>query len=219
MSESNTEIKTKILLNALEDVPFDGWTWQGAQAAAVKSGFGEDMALAVFPEKLPSLLQYFSEYCDAQMLAALEDIDFDDLRIRDRIKLSVQTRLKFCETYKEAVRAASTYWLSPGRQIQAGKIVWRTADVIWHRAGDMAQDYNYYSKRGLLSGVITSTTLYWLNDNSENHQDTLAFLERRIENVLVVGKFTGKTISKLKSFLPNLKAKSDCTDQKDKHHV
>lgn len=207
MNTRNQEIQDKILLHALEDVAFEGWQWSVIEGAAVNAGYDEDMAIAVFPEKLSDVLAYFSNWADRQMLSALENQKPEDMPVRLRIKTAVLTRLKILEPHKEAVRAASIYWLIPPREIQATKLVWKTADAMWHWAGDTAQDYNHYTKRGLLSGVITATTLAWLNDTSEDHQETDAFLDRRIANVLSVGKVAGKILGPIMSGLGALKSK------------
>jgi ubiquinone biosynthesis protein COQ9 len=39
--------------------------------------------------------------------------------------------------------------------------------------------------------------LYWLNDGSEDHQATWAFLDRRIGEVLKIGGSFGKTFGRL----------------------
>ena len=192
MGTKNQEIQDRILLGTLEGVPFDGWHWSLAEQAAVKSGYSADVARAVFPEGLPDLLRHFSGWADRQMLAALQDVDQTVMRIRDKIKKAVALRFDALGPYKESVRAASVYWLSPFRKFESGKIIWRSADMIWLWAGDDAKDYNHYTKRALLSAVMASTTISWLNDRSENHQETLAFLDRRIDNVLTVGKLAGK---------------------------
>jgi len=85
-----------------------------------------------------------------------------------------------------------SYWTMPPRGVRAGGVVWRTADRIWDWAGDTATDYNRYTKRALLCGVIGSTTLAWLGDGSGDMTATRAFLSRRIENVMQIGKFVGK---------------------------
>jgi ubiquinone biosynthesis protein COQ9 len=59
----------------------------------------------------------------------------------------------------------------------------RTVDSIWHTAGDQAADFSWYTKRLILTGVYTATTLYWLRDASENDEATLAFLDRRLHDV------------------------------------
>ena len=199
MTKKNRDIQDQILLKALEDVPFDGWTWDVVEQAAEKAGFGRDMAGAVFPDKLEGVLQHFSGWADRQMMMTLEQTDSSEMRVRDRVKFGVQARIKALEPHKEAVNAASAYWVRPFRKITAGKLVWKTADKIWLWAGDEAKDYNHYTKRALLSGVITSTMLAWMNDNSDNSQETLDFLDRRIDNVLGIGRIIGNLRGKRKS--------------------
>ena len=194
MSHRNQDIQDQILFQALKDVPFEGWTWSVIEKAAEEAGFNKDMAFAVFPAGISEVLQHFSGWADREMLAALKDVDIDTLRVRDRVRLGVEKRLQVLEPHKEAVRAASVYWLVPFRKLQAGRIVWKTADQIWIWAGDEATDYNHYTKRGLLCGVLTTTTLAWLNDTSDNHKETLDFLDRRIDNVLKIGKAAGKLL-------------------------
>jgi ubiquinone biosynthesis protein COQ9 len=52
--------------------------------------------------------------------------------------------------------------------------------------GDNSEDYNWYSKRTILSAVYASTVLYWLGDNSEGSEETWHFLDRRIEDVMKI---------------------------------
>lgn len=204
MNRRNQDLQDQILAIALEDVPFDGWRWDIIETAAEKAGLDKDIALAIFPAGLSDVLRHFSDWADRQMLISLADINPNEMRVRDRIQRGVQTRLEILEPNKEAVRAASVYWLVPFRKIEAGKVVWQTADIIWKWAGDDATDYNHYTKRGLLSGVITTTTMAWLNDTSENHAETSAFLDRRIDNVLKVGGFAGKFLGR---FMGRIKSK------------
>lgn len=200
MNTRNQNIKDQILLEALPNVAFDGWKWSVIEEVAISLGHDKTMAFAVFPDGINQVLCHFSDLADRQMLEELAGENPDDHRIRERIKMAVMARFKVLEPYKEAVREASSYWLVPTRKIQAGKQVWKTADVMWNWAGDDAQDYNHYTKRILLSGVITATTVRWLNDQSEGHAETEEFLDRRIENVLKIGgtagKFLGPVLSK-----------------------
>lgn len=61
-------------------------------------------------------------------------------------------------------------------------------DDIWRAAGDASTDYNWYTKRALLAGVYTSTELYMITDGSPGFADTNAALDRRIEEVMTIGK-------------------------------
>ena len=186
------DIRDTILIAALPEVPFDGWTWAVVEAAAVKSGYEASMAASVFPGGLSDVLDHFADLGDRWMMDRLKDTDLETLRVRDRVRTAVMARFRALYQYREAVRQSATYWMLPTHTARGGKITWRTADRIWDWAGDTATDYNHYTKRTLLCGVLVSTTLAWLDDDSPAMQETEAFLDRRIEGVMSIGKIMGK---------------------------
>ena len=187
-----TKVRNEILEAALPHVAFDGWSWPLIERAAQEAGHDAVVAQAVFPGEITGVLDAFSDRADRLMLEKLAETDPEEMRIRDRVKTGVLTRLEILQPHKEAVRQSLSYWALPFRHVTAGRIVWRTADKIWSWAGDAATDYNHYTKRGLLSGVIGATTLAWLDDLDVNMASTKAFLDRRIENVMKLGKIVGK---------------------------
>lgn len=188
----SNEIRDRILAEILPNVVFDGWSWDGAEQAALAAGYDRKMAAAVFPDGLPGVVGHFFDWADRQMMDILKDEELDGIRIRDRIQLGVITWIDVMEPWKEALRRALTYWAVPPRHLQAARLIWRTADVIWVWAGDTATDYNHYTKRGLLSGVIGATVLAWLNDETGALDRTEAFLDRRIDNVMKLGQALGR---------------------------
>lgn len=191
MTDRNDTIKTRIIESALPDIPFDGWTRAVLEKAALGAGYDAAMVRAVFPYGEKDAVRYFAHMADEAMLAKLGDAS-PDMKIRARIALAVRTRFEWLEEQREAERLAIAYWARPLRKIEGAKIVWSTADKIWRWAGDTATDYNRYTKRVLLSGILTATALYWLNDDSHDHADSWAFLDRRIDNALAIGKIAGK---------------------------
>lgn len=185
-------IRDELLLQALPNIVFDGWTWDVAEHAAIAAGYDKTMARAVFPGGLSEFVSHLSDWADRQMLEKLEHVDTSTMRVRDRIHLGVMTRLDVLEPWREPVRRAMTYWAVPTRSLLAGRSVWRSADRIWVWAGDTATDYNHYTKRGLLSGVISATTLAWLNNDSSDPDKVSAFLDRRLDHVLKLGRALGR---------------------------
>jgi len=188
----NEAIKNAIIESALPDVPFDGWTLDVLERAAIAAGYKKEMVISVFPQGVRDAIIHFSRWADDKMLERLRETDPATMRVREKVALGVRTRFEILEPYKEAERLAIAYWMRPFRKFEGVKLVWKTADVIWRWAGDTATDYNHYTKRGLLSGVLTATAFFWLNDKSAGHRDSWAFLERRIENVLSIGKIVGR---------------------------
>ena len=72
----------------------------------------------------------------------------------------------------------------PQNAARGARLGWRAADAMWRAAGDAATDYNHYSKRMTLGAVYAATIAVFLDDESEGHADTRAFLARRIENIM-----------------------------------
>lgn len=182
------ETKTALLQAALRDVAFDGWSDALLEKAATRAKVPKDTAEDAFPGGILDLLRYFSEWADDETLKRLRPSTLKLLKVREKIALGVRTRLEVLAPHKHALSSSLAFLALPPRNILLPKMVWATADKLWRAAGDTATDYNYYTKRLLLSGVITSTTLYWLNDQSEGNKNTWAFLDRRIANVLKVGQ-------------------------------
>jgi ubiquinone biosynthesis protein COQ9 len=190
--DRNQIIKDQIIEAALPDIPFDGWSDELLKRAAQNAGYDETMIPAVFPKGVRDALIHFSGWADRRMLDALKAVNPISLKVRERVTLGVRLRFEILEPFREAERLAIAYWMRPFRKIEGAKLVWKTADAIWLWAGDTATDYNRYTKRGLLSGVITATAFFWLNDHSAGRADSWAFLDRRIDNVLSVSKIVGR---------------------------
>ncbi len=187
MSSSITAFKTKFLLAALPDIPFDGWTPELLRRTAERLGISKGRMDMEFPCGASDLSRYFFLWATDETLKKLARKNMAALRVRERIALGVKTRLEVLAPHKEAVRSALAFMAAPPRAFAMPKLVWHAADKLWWAAGDTATDYNHYTKRLLLSGVISTTTLYWLNDASPRHAKTWGFLERRIDNVLKIG--------------------------------
>lgn len=190
--KTTQDVRNAVLDKALPDIIFDGWTMPVIEKAAEEAEINSLQLKAAFPDGLTSVLDAFADKADKDMLAALETIQKEDLKIRERVRIAIITRLEQLAPHKEAVKASLKFWLNPVRKARAGKITWRTADRIWDWAGDTATDYNRYTKRGLLSGILASSIIVWLNDDSEDMHRTINFVENRIKNIMQVGKIIGR---------------------------
>ena len=98
------------------------------------------------------------------------------------------------------MRRATAARLLPSNGLAACGSLWRTVDLMWSAAGDDARDASYYTKRSLLAAVWTSTFLYWLEDRSEGYAETWSFLERRIANVMQIGRLRARIDDIFKNF-------------------
>ena len=156
----------------------------------------EDLARLAFNEGPVDMIDAWFLAVDEQMAVKFSGEELAAMKIRQRIQALVEARLDVLGPDREGLRRALAILAAPPHLRKAAKMGWRAADKMWRLAGDTATDYNHYTKRTLLSGVYGSTISVFLDDDSENHADTRAFLARRIENVMqfekVKAKVTGR---------------------------
>ena len=186
------KLRDELMFATLPHVAFDGWSQTAIQAGAADAGLDAATAFNAFPGGAAELIEAFSAWGDRRMLEELEKRDLSTMRVREKIAAAVRCRLELLLPHQEALRRGLAFFALPPNGALGLKCLYRTVDAIWYAAGDDSTDYNFYSKRLLLAGVYSSTLLYWLNDKSEGHADSWAFLERRINEVLKIGGRFGR---------------------------
>lgn len=191
-----------LLLSALPDVPFDGWSRTTIETAGRRVGVEAAATAALFPGGVRDVVAYFSRWADRRMLEALASRDLSAMKVRERIATAVRTRLEVLTPHREAVRRALALLALPQNIALGLRLLYDTVGAIWYAAGDTATDFNFYTKRALLAGVYAATTLYWLEDRSPGMEDTLAFLDRRISDVMTFPRY-GKELRERLERLPN----------------
>lgn len=171
---------------------FDGWRPQAVAMAAQEQGIDGDVAQLAFADGAVGMIDAWFASIDAAMLDALPAEQLSALSIRRRIIVLVEARLDLLAPDREALRRALAVLAMPGNVVHAGKLGWRAADAMWRAAGDTATDLNHYTKRMTLSAVYASTLLVFVNDDSDDHADSRAFLARRVEDVMRFEKAKAK---------------------------
>ncbi|MGH1424779.1 MAG: COQ9 family protein [Pseudooceanicola sp.] len=178
----------ELLLDAaLNHVAFDGWGAATFDAAIAETGVEPGLARALYPRGSVDLALAYHLRGDREMLRRLEAADMSNLRFRDRVAQAVRFRLEATGD-KELVRRGMTLFSLPQYAGDGANAIWGTADAIWTALGDTSEDVNWYTKRATLSGVYGSVVLFWLGDDSADHQATWDFLDRRIDNVMQIEK-------------------------------
>lgn len=183
-------VKQQILDKAIEYVAFEGWTNEVLKKSVIDMGKPVEYAEILFPNGIGDLVQLFIEQNDVQMLAELEKIDVSTLKIRERIFTAIKTRIEL-HGNNQALAARTMSYLSLHPSVSV-KLLSKTCDLIWNWAGDSSTDYNYYTKRMMLSGVYSSTLVFWVADDSDDYQETWEFLTNRIENIMQINKIKSK---------------------------
>ncbi len=180
--------RAALLDAAIENAAFDGFTPRAIEEAARSLKIAPELAALAFPGGPRDLLRAWSEKLDEDVRLQLESAELKDLKIRARVAKGVRLRLEKMAAQKISARRAAAFLALPLNAPMGAELSFRTADAIWRGIGDTSADFNYYTKRLLLAGVVTSTMLYWFSDESEDGEPTWRFLDRRIENVMSIEK-------------------------------
>lgn len=163
---------------------FDGWSRRAVDSAAAQLGIDQAQARLAFPKGKAAMVDAFIAGVDREMEQRLPPKKLAAMKIRERIRVLVWTRLEIMRGSKEAVRSALAILAMPQNAALGLRIAWRSADLMWRLAGDTSRDFNHYTKRMTLGIVYGSTLIAWLDDNSDDWADTSAFLDRRIGDVM-----------------------------------
>ena len=78
-------------------------------------------------------------------------------------------------------------------------LLFKTVDQMWFLAGDQSTDFNYYSKRAILSTIYSTTLIYWFKN--EDFEKTEFFLDDQLKKVSKI-PILKKRISDLYSSVP-----------------
>jgi ubiquinone biosynthesis protein COQ9 len=190
------EIRAALAPAIAANAGFDGWSDAALSLAAQAGGVDVDVARLAFPGGAIDMIDAWFAGVDAAMLAALPPEKLATMKIREKITALVEARLALLAPRRESLRRALAMLAMPTNLVHAAKLGWRAADLMWHAAGDTATDYNHYSKRTILAGVYGATVTVLVNDASEGHAETSAFLARRIEGIMRFEKTKAQLIGR-----------------------
>ena len=178
------KLRRRLALVVGENAVFDGWTEAAVDSAARQIGIDPAQARLAMPKSRAGMIDTYIREIDRQLEAGFAPQQLAALKIREKIRALVWRRLEIMGPAREAVRHALAILAMPQNLPLALRISWRNADLMWRLAGDTSSDFNHYTKRMTLGAVYGSTLLVWLDDQSEGWNETAAFLDRRIDDVM-----------------------------------
>ncbi len=155
-----------------------------------KCNFPQNYHYILFPGGGSQIIEEFESWQDQKMLKLLLTED-QNLKTREKIAKALEIRI-IGIVPKAAILEQNALFLIPGNILSGAKCYSKTCDLIWRYAGDKSEDFNYYTKRGLLLGVYTSSRLFYLSDNSKDFTKTKKFIATSLERIINIAKIKDK---------------------------
>ncbi|MCI3180092.1 COQ9 family protein [Caulobacter sp. CCUG 60055] len=181
-----TQTEQRLLDAAVAAAPATGWSAALVARAARDCGLTAAEAELLLPGGPRDLAALLSRRHDAATATAMAGIDPQGLKIRERIRVGVETRLETAAADEAALRRCAGFLALPFNLPLALRLAWESADHLWRWAGDVATDENHYSKRAILAGILVSATAVRLTNGREAAK---AYVGARIDNVMAFEKW------------------------------
>lgn len=194
------ELRVVLAPAIAEAAIFDGWSDTALVSAAELADVDPAVARLAFPGGAMDMIAAWVEQVDLRMAEAFDPAILAQMPIRERIRALVWFRLEAIAGLEEALRRALAIQAMPQNLARTAKLGWASADAMWRLAGDTATDYNYYTKRAILTSIYAATLAVFLSDESEGKADTRAFLDRRIEEVMKFEKAKAQLLGNREHF-------------------
>ncbi|WPX96140.1 COQ9 family protein [Candidatus Bandiella euplotis] len=190
MTEHISHLKQKVLSSVIGILPYEPFDGNIISKACADMGLEPQYGDLLFPNGRMGVLEMFRDSIDQQMTERVNNELEQINSITSRIYEAIKIRLEILAEYKIAISKINTFFSTPWNHHKLYPYTWHSINLIWRVAGkDKSTDFNYYTKRGLLTAIYLSTVLYWISDDSEDFSDTQNFLRRKLR---LVGKIGGK---------------------------
>ena len=99
--------------------------------------------------------------------------------VHKRIKKIIITKVNLMNKHKDFYRRTFYFLLIPINYKLLTAYLYKSVDLMWYISGDNSTDFNFYTKRMILSGVYSSVILHFISN------DSLLETEKKLDNNLL----------------------------------
>ncbi len=117
-------------------------------------------------------------------------------KISNKILFLLSNRFEEMLLYKESLSKMFMFLSLPYNISHSMKLSWQVSNTIWLFMNDKSTDYNYYSKRLILSGIYVSSLLHFFNNN--DIEKTISFIGYQLKTAAKIGKIKSYFLKKSK---------------------
>ncbi|WMJ09076.1 TetR/AcrR family transcriptional regulator [Nitrosomonas sp. sh817] len=183
MKKSRLDLREAIVDTAVTIAERSNWESVRLFDAAAELDITLDDIRVHFREK-EDLVDAWFDRADSRMLKAAETVEFLSLPPRERLQLLIMAWLDALAAHRKVTRQMIGGKLEPGHlHIQIPAILRVSRTVQWVR--EAAQRDATYVRRALeetaLTTIYLATFAYWMQDDSENSQNTRDFLAHKLK--------------------------------------
>ena len=165
-----------------------------------KNSISEEDFYYFFPDKTKSLCNFFLSNLQLKLEKKIKKKIKNEKSVSKRVNFILFELISLLNEDKDI----SLYFLNyiSRKPTYLKKISIKFSDRVWRLLEDKSVDFNYYTKRLILSQILINSILYWRGSNDLNK--TQIFIEKQI---FLLGKF-GYYKSNFKKFISKVAPKN-----------
>jgi ubiquinone biosynthesis protein COQ9 len=199
----DARIRQDIIFPLLEVLRRHAFDWEAVQEASKSTEHAYGIVRLAFSDSLDRVLKEITSYLGASIEEGLKTEDLSLLRTPEKIRHIFKITLIVLIPHKEALCSLTQHKVFMTQFPTVFSTGYQSMDAVWHKAGDRSTDYNFYTKRLLLSIVCVPTFLFWLR--SENDlEESMEFFDKRLAQVMKIPKMKTQALDAVKSIFHNL---------------
>jgi ubiquinone biosynthesis protein COQ9 len=121
----------------------------------------------LFPEGNVDLIKFALEKLNSDLEVYCNKIDLIRLPTHKRIKKVLLSKIFLMNKDKLFYKTIFLNLLIPKRYFSLPKQLYKSVDQIWFISGDSSVDFNFYTKRLILSGIYSRIMLFFFNNDDQ----------------------------------------------------
>ena len=202
-SENNYLLtKRQVVLRfAKKFVSENGLTKNCLENISKKYGLNTDETDLLFPQGNIDLIKFALEQLNNDLEVYCRQIDLIRLPIHKRIRKVLLSKISLMNKDKSFYRSIFLNLLIPKKNFSLSSQLYNSVDQLWFIAGDSSTDFNFYTKRLILSGIYSRVMLFFFNNNNQEELENI--LDESLKRVSKIPEIKSK-LKIFKDFLPKI---------------
>jgi len=155
----------------------------------------------LFPEGNIDLIKFTLEQLNKELEEYCKKIDLIRLPVHKRIKKVLLSKISLMNKNKLFYKSIFLNLLIPKKNFSLSNQLYNSVDQIWFIAGDSSTDFNFYTKRLILSGIYSRVILFFFNNNNQEELENI--LDESLKRVSKIPEIKSK-LKIFKDYLPKI---------------
>ena len=203
MSKNNYLLnkRLKVLVIAKNIIAKDGFNSKAFIKISKNTAINENEIHLLFPDGYNDIIKFALDQLNVELENYCKNLDLIRLPLHKRIRKIILSKVLIMNKEKNFYKKLFLSLLLPKRSFSISKQLYKSIDQIWYIAGDTRTDFNFYTKRLILSGIYSRVILFFFNNNNQIYLEKI--LDTNLQRVAKIPQLKSK-INIFKNNFPSI---------------